>query len=135
MKSFKWLAISPATGGLVWCFVVGWKIWVTPVRYLHYSSSEPRFVYLPFAEVSGLGIVPLIVPTLLAGLAMWFAWRQRSLPLGVVTSAVAVFCFITGFSIGAAYLPVAGALFIATLMSLIGGVVARVRRPSNTGCI
>jgi hypothetical protein len=130
MKPFKWLATLLVTGGLVWCFVIGWKIWVTPVRYLHYSSSEPaqRFVYLSFSEVSGLGIVPLVVPTVLVGLAMWFAWRQRTLALGAVTLAVAVFCFITGFSIGRAYVPIAVALFVATLMSLVGGVVARFRR-------
>lgn len=130
MKPFKWLATLSVAGGLVWCVVIGWKLWVTPVRYLHYSSSEPapRFVSLSFSDVSGLGIVPLVVPIVLVGLAMWFAWRQRTLALGAVTLAVAAFCFITGFSIGRAYVPVAGALFVATLMSLVDRVQARARR-------
>jgi hypothetical protein len=34
-----------------------------------------------------------------------------------------VFCFITGFSIGRAYVPIASALLVATLVNLTGAVV------------
>jgi hypothetical protein len=130
MKALKWLPTLLAAGGLVWCFVVGWRIWVTPVRYLQYSSAEPaeRFVDRHFSEVSGLGIVPLVVPTVLAGLATWAAWRRRLLGLFVVTLVFFGFCFITGFSIGAAYVPIAPALLVATLISAAGRAVARMRK-------
>lgn len=103
---------------------------VTPIRYLQYSSAEPaeRFVHRHFSEVSGSGIVPLVVPTVLAGLATWAAWRQRLLGLSVVTLVFFGFCFITGFSIGAAYVPIARALLVATLISAAGRAVARMRK-------
>ena len=127
MKAFKWLSTLLVASGWMRCVVVGWKIWVSPVRYLQYSSSEPepRFVYRSFSEVSGLGVVPLVVPIVLVGLATWVAWRQRTLALGAITLMLGVFCFITGFSIGRAYVPIASVLLVATLVNLTGAVVTR----------
>ena len=127
---FKWSATLLAGSGAAWCVIVGWKIWFTPVRYLQYASwqTEPQFVYRSFSDVSMLGAVPLVVPTVFAALATWVAWRQRIVALCAVTLIFALFCFVAGFSIGGAYVPVAGALLIATAISLTGAVVARFRR-------
>jgi hypothetical protein len=127
MKSFKWLPTLLAAIGLVWCVVAGWMIWVTPVRYLRYSSfePEPRYVNVAFSEVSALGIAPLVVPTLLAGLATWCTWRQRTVSLCALTILFVVYSFISGFSIGGAYVPAAGVLVIATLVTLMHAGVTR----------
>jgi hypothetical protein len=130
MNPFRWLSTLLVTGSLVWCFVVDWRIWVTPVRYLHYSSAEPapRYIYHSFSEVSGLGVEPLVIPIILVALATWAAWRQRTLLLGTLTLVFAAFSFITGFSIGAAYVPGVSALLVATLLSAVPHVIARARK-------
>ena len=119
MQSQRW-SVLLAAAGLAWCVIVGLRIWITPVRYLRYSSDspEPRFVYFSFQEVSGWGIWILVIPIILAGAALRLSWRRRTRALGAVTCAFVLFCLITGFSIGSTYMPVAGALLAATLIGI-----------------
>src|SRR5687767_13852491 len=90
----RWLAIL----SLIWCVGVGWWIWITP------------FGGNVFGDVSLFGPLPLVVPASLAGAATWAAWRNRRVWLLVAALLMAVFSFISGFSIGGFYLPAAAAL-------------------------
>lgn len=100
-----WVAPVLSTLGLSWCAAVGMSIWFTPT----------------FSDVSLLGVVPLIVPVLLAALAARAAWSGRRVTLGVAAVLLAVFTFISGFSIGGFYLPAAGLLVVAAGWAAIAG--------------
>jgi len=50
---------------------------------------------------------------LLAGFAAWAAWRGQRVTLGVAALVLGVFTFISGFSIGGAYIPAAWLLIVA----------------------
>jgi hypothetical protein len=72
--------------------------------------------YRALSEVSQFGPLPLVLPASLAMIAAWAAWRGYRLILGIATLLLAGFTLISGFSIGAAYLPASGALIVATLL-------------------
>ena len=96
-----------ATVSLAWCVVIGIWIWFTPI-------GQSR----SFAEVSLFGPAPLILPVLLAALATWGVWRGRRGVLGFAALLLAVFTFISGFSIGSGYLPASGLLILAAVMAM-----------------
>ena len=121
MRVFRSLSTAAAAIGLAWCVVAGWRIWTTPVRFLD--------EYRSFSDISYFGIVPLVVPVLLAGWATWAAYRQRLLPTALATLSFLFFCFLTGFSIGGAYVPIGIGLVIATLLGILGRVITR-KRPA-----
>ena len=74
----------------------------------HWRSDDDQ------ARISGgYGAVPLVIPILLAGLAAWAARRGQRVTLGVAALVLAVFTFISGFSIGGAYIPAAWLLIVA----------------------
>ena len=78
------------------------------------TSNGVLAVWEPsFSEVSGLGAVPLVIPILFAGLAAWAARRGQRVALGVAALLLTVFTFISGFSIGGAYIPAAWLLIAA----------------------
>ena len=121
-----------AAAGFLWTIGVGVWIWMTPVRLSGVSSeafasstagvtsSVVRTVLVEetrrFADVSLLGPVPLMMPAVLAGLAAMAVWRRKSLLLMLLpTATLLVFCFIAGFSIGAAYVPAGGAMVLAVV--------------------
>jgi hypothetical protein len=122
LKGLHKLSRGLSIGGMLWCLAVGCWIWVTPVRYLQYSSAEPepRFVFRSFSEVSGLGIGPLIFPVFLSAIGAWAAWRHRGALLFLVTFVLLAFCVVSGFSIGLAYVPAGAALLWAALANLDG---------------
>ena len=66
----------------------------------HHSEG---YSYTHFAEVSALGAVPLLVPTAMAALVAWCAWRQRPAAATGVAVLSLIYSFVTGFSIGGAY--------------------------------
>ncbi len=103
---------------LVWCVGVGVYIWVTPLSYARHSSDGASFrMQLPFAQVSALGPVPLLVPAGLTLVAVWAAWTGR---LGVLVGTaltLAGFSLLAGFSIGGAYLPAAVVVGIAVAVA------------------
>lgn len=140
MQQFQWLSTIVAATNLVWCLVAGARIWTTPVRFSGVewtmgpagARAIDRVEYRSFSDISGLGIVPLVVPVLLAGWATWAAWRQRIRGLAVATLIFLAFCFIAGFSIGGAYVPIGLGLVAATLLGMLSKVTMRNRKiPAN----
>jgi len=107
--------------GLAWCAVAGASIWFTPMRYSGISNGVPGVWEPSFSEVSSLGAVPLLIPILFTGLAVWAAWRGQRVTLGVPALLLAVFTLITGFSIGGAYIPAAGLLLTAAGWAAVAG--------------
>ena len=105
----RWIATALASAAVATCLWMGWRIWITPVRYEVVEGTDDgsvttsRFQNRRFADVSALGPLPLIAPALISGLGSWMAMRGSR--WGVFSSAVAlaIFAVISGFSIGAAY--------------------------------
>ena len=127
------LVTAAAAAAVIWCLVVGVRIWTTPVRgsVVEWTTAPTgievveRVEDRSFAEVSLLGFVPLVIPALLAGWALSAAWRRSLVGLAVSTLVFLVFCIITGFSIGGAYTPAGLCLVVATLMAAGGRMTAR----------
>jgi hypothetical protein len=63
----------------------------------------------------------VFVPTVLAILATWGAWRRSRVAVGASALLFAGFTFVTGFSIGAAYLPAAIVLVMAAVVAAVDG--------------
>lgn len=130
MKHLRWLSTICAAIGLVWCVIVGIRIWTTPVRYSVQewaisptgARAGERVESRSFSDVSGAGAAPLVVPVLLTAWATWAAWRQAIEELVVATAIVLGFCFIAGFSIGGAYVPAGLAVASAALVGVVGRV-------------
>ena len=108
--------------GAAWCVYVGLWLWFTPVREVGVTVvagvGQDVTQYRAFSEVSGLGPLPLLIPTGLAIFAAWAAWRGSRLGLGLSTLLFAGFTLLAGFSISAAYLPAAVTLSVATLLAV-----------------
>ena len=118
----KWgvhLARLLSTVSLAWCVLVGCWLWFTPFTYE--STSAPGVGYRSFSEVSLFGPAPLIVPVLIAALAVWAAWRSHRVVLGIAAFLLAVFTFISGFSIGRGYVPASGLLVLAAVLAAFPG--------------
>lgn len=136
MKQLQWLSTIVATTGLVWCVVVGGRIWSTPVRFAGAewvigpagARAIEQVEYRSFSDISGLGVVPLVVPVLLASWAAWAAWRQWIGRLAIATLLFLAFCFIAGFSIGGAYVPIGIGLVAATLLGILSRVMTHHRK-------
>jgi hypothetical protein len=118
--------LSPvlAAAGLIWCIVSGYRVWVTPIRYVGSfrapgQSDIPLESYRSFSDVSDFGALPLIIPVVLAVLATWAAWTGRKAILALATALIIGYSFITGFSIGSAYHPAAGILVLATVTTFV----------------
>ena len=132
MKRLAWISQMLALISVSWCVVVGFWIWFTPVRYVGTTvvSGQPdehSVVYRAFADVSFLGPVPLIIPTLIAVAAAWAAWQGARVALGLAALQLAAFAFVTGFSVGSAYILPAGLLLLATLFAARFGPMRRSR--------
>ncbi|HEU4692046.1 MAG TPA: hypothetical protein VFS23_26975, partial [Vicinamibacterales bacterium] len=97
-----------STMSLAWCVLVGAWFWFTPLRYESIVNGVPEVGYQSFSDISRFGPAPLIVPVLIATIGAWAAWRNRRVVLGFAAFLLAVFTFISGFSIGAGYLPASG---------------------------
>ena len=122
MKWRVWLVPVLAASSAAWCVVTGCWLWVTPMRYVgvEITGGVRREVttYHRFAEVSQFGPLPLIVPASLAIIAAWAAWRGHRVGLAVAALLLTGFTVLAGFSIGADYLPAAGALILAALLAM-----------------
>ena len=135
MKWRVWVAPILASISALWCVVVGFLIWSTPVRYAGIvvvpgRPDEHVVDYRAFSDVSHFGAVPLIIPAVLALLATWAASRGSRIGLGVAALSFSGFTFVSGFSIGGAYLPAAGSLILATLFAMLLGSGKRQSRVS-----
>ena len=114
----QWLVPSLAILSFVWCVAVGFVIWFTPLAGMESSggSAQPeteRRVQVPFSEVSEFGAAPLVVPAAIAAIGVWAAIRRRRILLSAAALLLATFTFLTGFSIGAAYIPASATLILA----------------------
>jgi len=116
-----WVPPMLSALGLAWSGLAGVSIWITPMRYSGTSAGVPAVWERSFSDVSPLGAFPLLIPVLFAGLRTWVACRGRRVTLGVAALVLAVFTFITGFSIGAAYIPAAGLLIVAAGCAAVAG--------------
>jgi len=65
-------------------------------------------------EAAGMAAVPAIA----AAIATWAAWRNKPLLLVLGTALLGLFVFVTGFSIGGAFLPAFGLLVWGTFASV-----------------
>jgi hypothetical protein len=81
--------------GFVWCLTIAWLI----------------------HRRMGASFAPLMLPALLGAFGAWAAWRRRTIALFVAAGVFAVFSILTGFSIGAGYLPAAAAFFWSGLVN------------------
>jgi hypothetical protein len=106
-----------STMSLAWCALVGGWIWFTPIHYEGIRNGIPAVRHQSFADVSYFGPAPLIVPVLIAATAAWAAWRGHRIVLGCAAFLLAVFTFISGFSIGRGYLPASGSLLLAAVLA------------------
>ena len=132
MKRLTWTSQMLALISLSWCVGVGFWIWFTPVRYAGMTGApgqpdQHTVVYRAFDDVSFLGPLPLIIPTLIAIAGAWAAWRGARVGLGLAALLLAAFAFVAGFSIGSAYMLPAGLLLLATLFAARFGPVRRSR--------
>lgn len=125
MRALSLRAIPPvlAAATLAWCLFVGWRLWTTPVRYVGvvFDAGAQRAVgaekYERFADISALGPVPLVVPVVLTALGTIAALRSRTRVLFVLAFGLLAYSYVTGFSIGSAYMPAGGALLLAALIA------------------
>lgn len=131
------VAVAAAVFSLVWCLVAGVWLWTAPVTGSFIvvtvdpagtSTIERGIDQRSFAEMSQLGIVPLLIPVLVAGCALWAAWRRRAAALAVATFVFLVFCVLAGFSIGGAYIPAGLGLLGATITQALVRIAERQRK-------
>ena len=113
--------IALSVAALLWCVVIGLLIWFLPLGSSSSGNSSGDVmedVGRSFASMSALGSVPLIIPTGLAVIAVWSAYRRSRVVLAVTTVLMTAFVILAGFSIGLAYVPAVGALFAASLIAV-----------------
>jgi hypothetical protein len=121
----RWVATLLAAGAVAASVWAGVRIWTTPVRLEVVEATEDgagancRFESRRFAEISGLGVLPLAIPVLISGLGAWAAHRRRRWGVVAAALALAIFTFVTGFSIGSAYLPAVCGLVLAGVVELV----------------
>ena len=86
-------------------------------------------VWISFTPLWHQGVVQgaVLVPTVLSILATWAAWRRSGVGVGAFALLFAGFTFVTGFSIGNAYVPAAGLLILAAVLAALIGFGKRER--------
>jgi hypothetical protein len=130
----RWIATFLASVAVAACLWAGWRIWTTPVRYEVVNTTPDgaganrRFESRRFAEVSRLGLLPLVVPVLISGLGTWAAYRGRRWALACSSLALAIYAFISGFSIGGAY-------HLAVYAMALAGVIGLLSRRSTSSTV
>ena len=119
------------------CIWTGYEIWVSPIEYrgvetvdsINGTVIEKNVIrFKKFSEVSGFGVVPLLVPVAIVFLAIWAAFTLRSIALVFSVFLIVIFWIITGFSIGMAYLPIVILLIITWIVNLTGKWLANKAR-------
>jgi hypothetical protein len=114
------LVITLSCAGLLWCIAVGLLLWFLPLGSSTSTSSSGTMVAdggQSFSSISGLGPLPLIIPLVFVSLGTWSALRHRKHVLVAATALLALFVFLTGLSIGLAYLPAVAALVVACIIA------------------
>lgn len=99
-----------AIGSFLWCAGIGMWFLAT--------------LRLSFFDQTRVRVAPLMLlmfPVIVAGVGCWAGWRQRSVPLFCAALLMLVFCYLTGLSIGAGYLPAGAALLGAAALARVAG--------------
>src|SRR5262249_7690696 len=127
MAVSRLIATVVALAALGWSVQAGWRIWTTPVRYQVFESAgdttgatttRERFEDRAFWEESSP--VPLVIPVLLSGWGAWTAWKGQSIGVTVAALLLLGYSFVTGFSIGGAYVAAGWTLVAAALINFVG---------------
>jgi hypothetical protein len=101
-----------AAAVVLWCLGIAVRIWTTPTVVNRISIEQaPDGSQITkrvqetrsFAKGSGLGMIPLLIPVLLACGAAFTAWHRAPDLLAVAVGLFLAYSFVTGFSIGGAY--------------------------------
>lgn len=110
------------------CIWVGYQMWVTPIEYSSvevYNSAngvraEREFIKLrSFENVSGYGVIPLLIPVFICLLALWATFKLKRIILALSVLLIILFWLLTGFSIGMFYSPVVILLIATFTMNLL----------------
>ena len=124
------IAISKilAVLAVIVCIWVGYKMWVTPIEYSSieiYNSengmkTEREVIKLrSFENVSGYGVLPLLIPVFICLLSLWATFKLKRIILALSVFLIILFWLLTGFSIGMNYSPVVILLIATFVMSLM----------------
>jgi hypothetical protein len=103
MKWHGWVVLILAASSGVWSVLMHVRISSTPLW--HQGAVQGA----------------VLVPTVLAIVATWAAWRRSRIGVGASALLFAAFTFVTGFSIGNAYVPAAGLLILAAVLAGVVG--------------
>ena len=107
---------------------VGCQMWVTPIEYsgleIYNSANDVRIErevirLRSFENVSGYGVVPLLIPVFICLLALWATFKLKIIILALSVLLIILFWLVTGFSIGMTYSPVVILLIASFAMNLI----------------
>lgn len=82
------------------------------------AARDDGLTYRSFRDVSLLGATPLLVPVVLAVIALAGAFRRNRVMLAAGALLFGLFTLLAGFSIGGAYVMPAGLLLIAAIASI-----------------
>jgi hypothetical protein len=101
-----------AAAVVLWCLGIAFWIWTRPLvangivieqaldgSHITRRVQETR----SFADISALGMVPLLIPVFLACGAAFIAWHRAPDLLAIAVGLFLAYSFVTGFSIGGAY--------------------------------
>jgi hypothetical protein len=118
-----WLPACLAALSLAWCVFFGFWLWSSPgsatVSTVSASSdgssqtASTSVVRVPFSEMSQYGVLPLVVPVVVAAMSVVAALARAWGLLAIAGLALGAFAFLALFSIGAAYVVPALATLIA----------------------
>jgi hypothetical protein len=117
-----------AAAVVLWCVGIGVRYWTTPIisngiviEQGPDGSQITRRVQEThsFADISALGMVPLLIPVFLACGAAVAAWHRFPEILAFVVVLFLAYSFVTGFSIGGAYVLPGLTLVGALVLELI----------------
>lgn len=103
MKWHGWTVLILGAISVAWCLLM--HVWIAFSLLWHQGTVQGA----------------VLAPTGLAMLATWAAWRRSRVGVGVSALLFASFTFVTGFSIGNAYVPAAGFLIGAAVLAGAAG--------------
>jgi hypothetical protein len=121
MNRARKLMVALSCAGLLWSVAVGLLLWFLPLGSSASESSSGATAVgdgQSFASISALGPLPLIIPVALVAIGAWSAlWHHKIVLIGA-TVLIALFAFLTGFSIGLFYLPAVALLVAVCFVAL-----------------
>jgi hypothetical protein len=86
---------------------------------MRYVAEPGHYIVERSFVESGGGPLPLLVPVTVAAFAVWGAWMRRAAAFFGAALLLCAFTVVTGFSIGAYYLPAAGLLIVGSVFVML----------------